>query len=333
MILVAQGYTQMEGIDFDETFALVARLESVRLLFVIACHLKFKLYQMDVKTAFLNGILNEEVYVKQPKGFEDPHHPNDVFRLKKAFYGLKQAPRAWYERLSSHLLGSGYVRGSVDKTLFVKLFKKDVLIAQVYVDDIMVGSTLGVCAWFQSDPNESQLFAVKRIIKYVSGTIDFGLWYTYDTNINLVGFSDVDWARCSDAGRESVTNVVMALGRYKFSVALSQYTIALFRTVAYTDPSILLTPRFLPLPLISGSLHCYKPNVSKTFLTTVSYFPLRIRKGNLPDRSAVHSTSPGGKYLFPSPTNLRIQKSAIELCELVPWDERAEEEAAITMKN
>ncbi|CAL8162542.1 unnamed protein product [Prunus armeniaca] len=77
---------------------------------------------IDVKTAFLKDILNEEVYVKQPKGFEDPLHPNDVFRLKKALYGLKQAPRAWYERLSSHLLGNGYVRESVDKTLFVKFY-------------------------------------------------------------------------------------------------------------------------------------------------------------------------------------------------------------------
>ncbi|BBG99673.1 transposable element gene [Prunus dulcis] len=131
----------MECIDFDETFAPVASLESVRLLLAIACRLKFKLYQMDVKIAFLNGILHEEVYVEQPKGFEDPHHPNDVFRLKKALYGLKQAPRAWYERLSSHLLRNGYVRRSVDKTLFVKKFKIDVLIAQVYIDDIVVGST------------------------------------------------------------------------------------------------------------------------------------------------------------------------------------------------
>ncbi|CAL2260119.1 unnamed protein product [Prunus armeniaca] len=315
--LVAQGYTQMEGIDFDETFALVARLESVRLLLAIACHLKFKLYQMDVKTAFLNGVLNEEVYVEQPKGFEDPHHPNDVFRLKKALYGLKQAPRAWYERLSSHLLGNGYVRGSVDKTLFVKRFKKDVLIAQVYVDDIVVGSTsdlhvqdfihvmtsefemslvgelnyflglqikqshdgifvsqskyaknlvtkfglegaksartpmstsakihrdlhgksvdqtlyrsmigsllyltankpdisfsVGVCARFQSDPKESHLFAVKRIIKYVSGTSEFGLWYTYDTCVNLVGYSDADWAGCSD-DRKSTSEGVFYVG-------------------------------------------------------------------------------------------------------------------------
>ncbi|CAL2226248.1 unnamed protein product [Prunus armeniaca] len=241
----------MDGIDFDETFAPVARLKSVRLLLAIACHLKFKLYQMDVKTAFLNCILH--VYVEQPKGFEDPHHPNDMFQLKKALYGLKQAPRAWYERLSSHLLGNGYVRGSVDKTLFVKRFKRDVLIAQVYVDDIVVGSTsdlhvqefihvmtsefeislvgelnyflglqikqshdgifrllyltasrpdiscsVGVCARVQSDPKESHLFDVKRIIKYVSETVEFGLWYTYDTCVNLVGYSDANWAGYSD---------------------------------------------------------------------------------------------------------------------------------------
>lgn len=114
--LVAQGYTQVEGIDFNETFAPVARLESVRLLLAIACHLKFKLYQMDVKSAFLNGLLKEEVYVEQPTGFKDPFHPDHVYRLRKALYGLKQAPRAWYERLSSHLLLKGYTRGTIDKT-------------------------------------------------------------------------------------------------------------------------------------------------------------------------------------------------------------------------
>ncbi|CAM8905161.1 unnamed protein product [Rhodiola kirilowii] len=95
--LVAQGYTQIEGVDFDETFVLVARLEAIRLVLALACHLKFKLFQMDVKSAFLNGLLNEEVYVAQPKGFEDPHHSDHVYRLKKALYGLKQTPRAWYE--------------------------------------------------------------------------------------------------------------------------------------------------------------------------------------------------------------------------------------------
>ena len=92
--LVARGYTQVEGIDFDETFASVARLESIRILLAIASHLNFKLYQMDVKSAFLNGMLQEEVYVEQSKGFVDPHRLDDVYKLKRALYGLKQASRA-----------------------------------------------------------------------------------------------------------------------------------------------------------------------------------------------------------------------------------------------
>ena len=105
--LVAQGYTQVEGLDFDETFAPVARLESIRLLLGVTCILKFKLFQMDVKSAFLNGYLHEEVYVEQPKGFTDPSFPNHVYKLKKAMYGLKQAPRAWYERLTEFLVNQG----------------------------------------------------------------------------------------------------------------------------------------------------------------------------------------------------------------------------------
>ena len=106
--LVAQGYTQVEGINFDETFAPVARLESIRILLAIASHLNFKLYQMDIKSAFLNGILQEEVYVEQPKGFVDPHRLDDVYKLKRALYGLKQAPRAWYDRLTTYLIEHGF---------------------------------------------------------------------------------------------------------------------------------------------------------------------------------------------------------------------------------
>ena len=98
--LMAQGYTQVEGVDFDETFAPVALIESIRVLLTLAYHLKFKLYQMDVKSAFLNGFLKEEVYVAQPKGFIDPHFPDYVLYLKKELYGLKQAPRVWYDRLA-----------------------------------------------------------------------------------------------------------------------------------------------------------------------------------------------------------------------------------------
>ena len=135
--LVAQGYTQVEGLDFDETFAPVARLESIRLLLGVSCILKFKLFQMDVKSAFLNGYLNEEVYVEQPKGFVDPSFPNHVYILKKALYGLKQAPRAWYERLTQFLVNQGYRKGGTDKTLFVKDDNGRLMIAQIYVDDIV----------------------------------------------------------------------------------------------------------------------------------------------------------------------------------------------------
>ena len=103
---------------------------------------------MDVKSAFLNGSLNEEVYVEQPKGFEDPHYPHHVFKLKRALYDLKQAPRAWYERLTNFFIEKGYERGGVDKTLFIIKDKCDIIIAQIYVDDIVFGST------FQSKLND-----------------------------------------------------------------------------------------------------------------------------------------------------------------------------------
>ena len=97
---------------------------------------------MDVKSAFLNGFLNEEVFVEQPKGFQDPHFPDHVLRLKKALYGLKQAPRAWYDRLTTYLLDHGFKRGQANRTLFIKRDEKSLLVAQVYVDDIFFGSTI-----------------------------------------------------------------------------------------------------------------------------------------------------------------------------------------------
>ncbi|CAM8907553.1 unnamed protein product [Rhodiola kirilowii] len=132
---VVKGYNQQEGIDYDETFTPVARLEAIRLLIAYSTYQGFTLQQMDVKTAFLNGVLKEEVYVSQTPGFEDRDHPNHVYVLDKALYGLKQAPRAWYERLSLFLLSHGYVRGEVDKTLFFPKEGTDTLVVQVYVDD------------------------------------------------------------------------------------------------------------------------------------------------------------------------------------------------------
>ncbi|GJW51162.1 retrovirus-related pol polyprotein from transposon TNT 1-94 [Tanacetum coccineum] len=113
--LVAKGYAQKEGIDFEESFAPVARLEAVRLFIAYAAHKSFTVYQMDVKTTFLYGPLKEEVYVNQPDGFVDPYHPDKVYRLKKALYGLKQAPRAWYDELSNFLCGDKFIQLVIQK--------------------------------------------------------------------------------------------------------------------------------------------------------------------------------------------------------------------------
>ncbi|KAJ9542522.1 hypothetical protein OSB04_029028 [Centaurea solstitialis] len=139
--LVAQGYRQEEGIDYDETFAPVARLEAIRIFLAHAAFLNIKVYQMDVKSAFLNGKLSEEVYVKQPPGFEDPHHPDYVYKLDKALYGLKQAPRAWYDTLSEFLTSNKYIRGKIDNTLFFKKKAGNIILVQIYVDDIIFGAT------------------------------------------------------------------------------------------------------------------------------------------------------------------------------------------------
>nr|GEW81487.1 retrovirus-related Pol polyprotein from transposon TNT 1-94 [Tanacetum cinerariifolium] len=125
--LVAKGYAQEEGIDFEESFALVARLEAVRIFIAYAAHKSFPFYQMNVKTAFLNGPLKEEVYVAQPDGFVDPNHPEKVYRLKKALYGLKQAPRAWYDELSKFLTSKGFTKGTIDPTLFTAKYTLEIL--------------------------------------------------------------------------------------------------------------------------------------------------------------------------------------------------------------
>ncbi|GJX06420.1 putative ribonuclease H-like domain-containing protein [Tanacetum coccineum] len=148
--LVAQGYTQEEGIDYDEVFAPVARIEAIRLFLAYASFKDFVVYQMDVKSAFLYGKIEEEVYVCQPPGFEDPEFPDKVYKVEKALYGLHQAPRAWYETLSTYLLDNGFQRGQIDKTLFIKRVKGDILLVQVYVDDIIFGSTKkGLCTEFE----------------------------------------------------------------------------------------------------------------------------------------------------------------------------------------
>ncbi|GJZ16162.1 putative ribonuclease H-like domain-containing protein [Tanacetum coccineum] len=139
--LVAQGHRKEEGIDYDEVFAPMARMEAIRIFLAFASYMGFIIYQMDVKSAFLNGKIDEEVYMSQPPGFIDPKYPKKVYKVVKALYGLHQAPRAWYATLSTFLLKNEYIRGTIDKTLFIKKDKNDIMLVQVYVDDIFFGST------------------------------------------------------------------------------------------------------------------------------------------------------------------------------------------------
>jgi FtsZ-interacting cell division protein YlmF len=315
--LVCKGYAQIEGLDFDETFAPVARLEAIRMFLAYAFHKQFKVYQMDVKSYFLNGDLKEEVYMEQPEGFQLSDNPDFVCKLKKALYGLKQAPLAWYYKLDKYLQDKGFKRGTVDNNLYIKTEGNDLLIVLVYVDDIifrsnnaslvqwfasamqskfemsmigelsfflglqitqrsegifisqekylkemlkrfqmedstpmstpmvtgcklskdddspdvdqisyrsMIGSLLyittsrpdimhdvGMVGRYQAAPKHSHLLAVKRIFRYLKGTMNYGLWYPSNHNFQLSVYSDDDWANCMDE-RKSTSGGAFFLG-------------------------------------------------------------------------------------------------------------------------
>nr|GFB44661.1 putative ribonuclease H-like domain-containing protein [Tanacetum cinerariifolium] len=267
--LVVRGYRQEEGIDFEESFASVARMEAIRIFLAYAAHKSFTVFQMDMKTAFLHGSLKKDVYVCQPEGFIDGDHPSHVYKLKKALYGLKQAPRALYDKLSKFLLQNHFFKGTIDPTLFIRLFQDDILVVQLYVDDIIFGSThpsifinqskyvleilnkygmesydpvgtpieikdkldldqngtpidatkyrsmIGalmyltssrpdivhatcLCSRYQAKPTEKHLKEVKRIFRYLRGTINTGLWYTKDSSFELTEFLDANYAGCKD---------------------------------------------------------------------------------------------------------------------------------------
>ncbi|WVZ85131.1 LOW QUALITY PROTEIN: hypothetical protein U9M48_032083 [Paspalum notatum var. saurae] len=188
--LVAQGFCQKEGIDYEETFAPVARLEAIRILIAFAASKGFKLQQMDVKSVFLNRFIEEEVYVRQPLGFESARFSDRVYKLRKALYGLKQAPRVWYARLKSFLLKSGFVMGSVDKTLFLLSRDGDTLIVQIYVDDIIfVGLSYALVSRFAEQMSrefqmslmgELQFFLGLQIKQGLEGTFIHQAKYTRD---------------------------------------------------------------------------------------------------------------------------------------------------------
>ncbi|GKE14175.1 putative ribonuclease H-like domain-containing protein [Tanacetum coccineum] len=201
--LVAQGYTQEEGIDYDEVFAPVARIEAIRLFLAYASFKDFVVYQMDVKSAFLYGKIEEEVYVYQPPGFEDPDFPDRVYKVEKALYGLHQAPKAWYETLSTYLLDNGFQRGKIDKTLFIRRDKGDILLVQVYVDDIIFGSTKkSLCTEFEKMMHKKfQMSSMGELTFFLGLQVkqkEDGIFISQDKYVTEIlkkfGFSDVKTA-------------------------------------------------------------------------------------------------------------------------------------------
>ncbi|GJY13922.1 retrovirus-related pol polyprotein from transposon TNT 1-94 [Tanacetum coccineum] len=272
-LIVDREYRLEEGIDFKESFAPEARLEVVQIFLAFAAHMNMIVYQIDVKTAFLNGILREEVYISRPNGFVDPDNPNHVYRLKKALYVLKHAPRAWYDLLSSFLQSQGFSKGTVDPTLFISRKGKDILlisqsprgivlnqskyaleslkkyeiescdivdtpmVEKSKLDDDtqgkavdptyycgMVGTLMYLtssrpdlvyavcmCARYQARPTVKHVHAVKRIFRYLRGTVNRGLRYSKDSAIALTAFAVADHAGCQDT-RRSTSGSMQMLG-------------------------------------------------------------------------------------------------------------------------
>ncbi|GJR89848.1 retrovirus-related pol polyprotein from transposon TNT 1-94 [Tanacetum coccineum] len=215
----------IEGIDFEESFAPVARLEVVRLFVAYAAHKSFPVYQMDVKTTFLNGPLKEEVYVNQLDGFVDPHHPDKVYRLKKALYGLKQAPRAWYDELFNFLhgmtsydsVGTPMATKPLDVDLSGTLVDQTKYLSMVRALMYLTASRPNIthatcyCARYQARLTEKHLREVKRIFQYLKNTINMGLWYPKDTGFNQTAFLDSDHASCLDT-HKSTSGGIQFLG-------------------------------------------------------------------------------------------------------------------------
>ncbi|GJT52136.1 copia protein, partial [Tanacetum coccineum] len=216
--LVAKGFRQEEGLDFEESFTPVARLEAIRIFIANAASKNMTVYQ-------------EEVYVHQPEGFVDPERPHHVYRLKKALYGLKQAPRAWYDtpmvertKLDEDLSGT-----PVDHTKYRSMIGSLMYLTASRHDLVFV---VCMCARYQSRPTKKHLKAVKRVFRYLQGTINMGLWYPKDTAMALTAYADADHAGCQDT-RRSTSGSAQFLGHQRSKLA--HYGFAYNRIPLYCD--------------------------------------------------------------------------------------------------
>nr|GEW32407.1 retrovirus-related Pol polyprotein from transposon TNT 1-94 [Tanacetum cinerariifolium] len=231
--LVARGYIQEHGIDYGETFSPVARFKTVRVILALAAQMQWTIFQFDVKSAFLNGELKEDVYVQQPEYFEVAEEEHKVYKLKKALYGLKQAPRAWYSKIDEFFHESGFERSPNEPTLYVKRQEVKLLFSRVgcktvgtpmnvggkLTSDDGTGMTdarkfrslvgrliylthtqpdltyaVGIVSRFMHCPSKQHFRAAKRILRYIAGTTSYGIWYSRKEKFELVGYYDSDWA-------------------------------------------------------------------------------------------------------------------------------------------
>ena len=196
--LVAKGYAQTYGIDYEETFSPVAKMATVHAIIAVAASKNWVLHQMDVKNAFLDGDLQEEVYMEQPQGYEDERHPHYVCKLKKALYGLKQAPRAWHARIVSYLVSIGFYMADADHSLYVRKNEHGIVIICIYVDDLIVGGD-----------NEDEIAHVKTLMKQEFDMKDLGelryflgieivrtkegIWLSHRDNMHWICYPNMVW--------------------------------------------------------------------------------------------------------------------------------------------
>ncbi|GJW13854.1 retrovirus-related pol polyprotein from transposon TNT 1-94 [Tanacetum coccineum] len=244
--LIAKGYAQKEGINFEESFASVARLEAVQIFIAYATHKSFPIYQMDVKTAFLNGLLKEEVYVAQPDGFVDPDHLEKVYRLRRALYGLKQAPRAWYDELLNFLMSKGITKGTIDPTLFTIRYGEDILLVQIYAKYALeilkkhgmekcdtIGTPMATKPKLDADLSGKLVDQIDYRSK-IRGTVNMGLWSPKDYGFELTAFSDADHAGCIDT-RKSTYGGIQFLGDKLMRKQLKDYGFNYNKIPLYCD--------------------------------------------------------------------------------------------------